>query len=125
MSFAESLEDDLFLHLFFNFHLWIYAEYTVQKHLLTRVLPFYVTKIKRLRAVFGVQPFLDALRLYYWTARDSHSMAVEPVHHPVTGTCVGRRPDEHHVLDLQRDLVALVELTVQDGITVDETRAVL
>lgn len=97
----------------------------MQKHLLTRVLPFYVAKIKRLRAVFGVQPFLDALRLYYWTARDAHSMAVEAVHHPVTGTCVGRRPDDQHVLDLQRDLVALVELTVQDGITVDETRALL
>lgn len=59
--------DEALFYFFLDFELWVFAEYAVQIHLLTRLLPALVVRFQRIRfKLFGVQGFLDMIRLFYW-----------------------------------------------------------
>lgn len=66
-----SLISDIYLHLFLNFHIWIYADYQVQKEVLQFLVVKTREKPQQIKSLFGVQSCLDVIRLYYHTVLPS------------------------------------------------------
>jgi hypothetical protein len=111
--------------LFLNFHLWIYAPADVQRFLFQKVLPPYMAIRPWIRYKFGVEYLLEQMCRYYWEVPSEIALAQQPVYHPITRLCVGRRPEPAQRAELRNDLLHLIDLVMQEAPSLEEVKILL
>jgi hypothetical protein len=118
---VKGLLDDLYINVLFDFRLWIFTPFEVQKELLNVYLELIKSKKEFCRRVIGVQKFFDILRFFYWY--EPVGVGVQghgPVYHPITKECIGRRPTIEQLKKLRGMLFLAIKYLISDGITADE-----
>jgi hypothetical protein len=120
------LEEQVYLDIFLDFKLWIYADAELQREVV-KVMNEHIQKNQPwFHTVVGVQRVLDICRSYYWFQPEEHSLAVEPTMvDKETGLEHGRRPSIKEVKELRRALLEIVYTFTKDTITFDEAKSII
>lgn len=127
VSTCEPLFRQLFLHIFLNFRILIYAELTTQKEVLAIVARHVKKQPQYFRSLITIQSLMDVLRKFYWfTPEENISQAKEPIVNRQSMDVLGRRPEYSGVKQLRVMLLQIVKLLAVDGgFSLDETQALL
>ena len=74
---------------------------------------------------FGVQQWLDVLRLLYWYSPDTYAMAQMPTIHPVTREITGQRPVGNDLVQLRAQVFGIMRIITHDEVQKSDVRAIL
>lgn len=130
----------MFLSIFLDFRIWIYASVEVQQELLRLLKSHTLTKLPYYREMIGTQILLDVCRNFYWFKPDEHSFAVEPKFNlasSVSSITISQddgeevqsnnhqRPSEKHIKILRHQILEIFFEFVKESITFDETKSIV
>eukprot|EP00698_Gefionella_okellyi_P026273 TRINITY_DN9942_c0_g1_i1.p1 TRINITY_DN9942_c0_g1~~TRINITY_DN9942_c0_g1_i1.p1 ORF type:complete len:2968 (+),score=749.63 TRINITY_DN9942_c0_g1_i1:68-8971(+) len=106
----------LFLSLFLDFRLWVYAAPVVQHDLLTMITEQVDANARFFRTYlsFTIQHWLDILRLFYYHVPETISFATNPKVQPVTKDITGQRPAGDDLLELRQAILNIAYLQASD-----------
>eukprot|EP00698_Gefionella_okellyi_P004064 TRINITY_DN1378_c0_g1_i1.p1 TRINITY_DN1378_c0_g1~~TRINITY_DN1378_c0_g1_i1.p1 ORF type:complete len:2456 (-),score=520.26 TRINITY_DN1378_c0_g1_i1:2419-9516(-) len=124
---ASLLLEDLMLHFLLDFRLWIYTAPEVQSKLLTLIAEQVARNPKWFRdgIGFGVQEWLDVLRMFYWFEPDSASQAQLPAIHPVTKQTTGQRPSGDDLTQMRLQIFQIMQTLAKDDVRMPDVQAVV
>lgn len=109
------LFNDAVTWILFDFKLWIYSDFKVQKGLIEEFI-FYVEKMKSdyFRKQITIQKVLDSMRMFYWyQVEPDYSEGVNEICNPTTKKIIGKRPNLNEIQEIRSlffDLIRIMTL---------------
>ncbi|CAH1764076.1 14320_t:CDS:10 [Entrophospora sp. SA101] len=113
-SSNETLVNEVYKHLIFEFRLWMYATVDIQKYCIEFLKNFVDARKQMCRDLFGIQFFLDVLQNVYWYRQTNTSV---PHRHLTSGA---NRPKTSQIKELRGMIISIILSYFKDGIKKDE-----
>nr|XP_029116201.1 BEACH domain-containing protein B isoform X4 [Elaeis guineensis] len=112
---SEMLLKDAMLRMYLNPHIWVYANYEVQRDLYMFLIQYFENNRTLLPTLCGLPRIVDMICQFYWDKADSRTaVGAKPLLHPVTKQVIGMRPGIEEVHKIRLLLLSLAEMSLRD-----------
>lgn len=111
---SEVLLKDALSRIYLNPHIWVYANYEVQRDLYMFLINYFESDSSLLQALCGLPRIIDIIRQFYWDKADSRSaVGSKPLLHSETKQVIGERPGLGEVRKIRLLLLSLAEMCLR------------
>lgn len=123
---ADLLLKDAISRIYMNPHIWVYANYEVQRDLYMFIIQYFENDGKLLPILCHFPRIIDIIRQFYWDKADSRSsIGSKPLLHPVTKQIIGERPRQEEARKIRLLLLSLAEMTLRIKVTSADIKALV
>ncbi|XP_038974909.1 BEACH domain-containing protein B isoform X2 [Phoenix dactylifera] len=123
---SEMLLKDAMLGIYLNPHIWVFANYEVQRDLYMFLIQYFENNRALLPTLCGLPRILDIICQFYWDKADSRTaVGAKPLLHPVTKQVIGMRPGLEEVHKIRLLLLSLAEMSLMQKISPPDIKALI
>ncbi|KAK1275119.1 hypothetical protein QJS04_geneDACA005727 [Acorus gramineus] len=123
---SELLMKDAISKLYLNPHIWVYANYDVQRDLYMFLIKYFENDARLLTALCGLPRIIDIIRQFYWDKLEGRSaFGSKPLLHPTTGRIIGERPGREEIHKIRLLLLSLVEMSLRQEISASDIKTLV
>lgn len=123
---SEMLLKDAILRMYLNPHIWVYANYEVQRDLYMFLIQYFENNRTLLPTLCGLPRMLDVIRQFYWDKADCRTaVGSKPLLHSVTKQVIGERPGLEEVHKIRLLLLSLAEMSLRQKISPPDIKALI
>nr|CAD1832089.1 unnamed protein product [Ananas comosus var. bracteatus] len=123
---SEVLLKDALSRIYLNPHIWVYANYEVQRDLYMFLINYFESESSLLQALCGLPRIIDIIRQFYWDKADSRSaVGSKPLLHSETKQVIGERPGLGEVRKIRLLLLSLAEMCLRQKISQPDMKALI
>ncbi|XP_068657011.1 BEACH domain-containing protein B [Aristolochia californica] len=123
---SELLVKDAISSIYLNPHIWVYADYNVQRELYMFLIEYFETDPRLLTTLCRTPEILDIIHQFYWDEKsDQSAFGCKPLLHPVTGIVIGERPDRDEIQKIRLLLLSLAEMSLRQNIEGSDIKALV
>ncbi|XP_038988519.1 LOW QUALITY PROTEIN: BEACH domain-containing protein B-like [Phoenix dactylifera] len=123
---SEMLLKDAMLGIYLNPHIWVFANYEVQRDLYMFLIQYFENNRALLPTLCGLPRILDIICQFYWDQADSRTaVGAKPLLHPVTKQVIGMRPGLEEVHKIRLLLLSLAEMSLMQKISPPDIKALI
>ncbi|KAL5988451.1 hypothetical protein ACLOJK_036215 [Asimina triloba] len=114
---SELLVKDAISRIYLNPHIWLYADYAVQRELYMFLIQYFEDDPRLLASQCQLPRVIDVIRQFYWDKLTcKYAFGRKPLLHPVTGQVIGKRPGQEELHKLRVLLLSLAETVAPSDI---------
>jgi len=111
---ADLLIKDAISRIYLNPHIWVYANYEVQRDLYMFLIQYFENNGSLLPTLCHLPRIIDIIRQFYWDKAESRSsIGCKPLLHPITKQVIGERPEREEVRKIRLLLLSLAEMSLR------------
>ncbi|KAG9440194.1 hypothetical protein H6P81_020359 [Aristolochia fimbriata] len=123
---SELLVKDAISSIYLNPHIWVYADYSVQRELYMFLIQYFEGDPRLLTTLCQTPEILDIIHQFYWDEKsDQSAFGCNPLLHPVTGVVIGERPGQDEIQKIRLLLLSLAEMSLRHKIEGSDIKALV
>ncbi|XP_058069394.1 BEACH domain-containing protein B isoform X3 [Magnolia sinica] len=122
----SELVKDAISRIYLNPHIWVYADYTVQRELYMFLIQHFESDPRMLATLCCLPRVIDIIRQFYWDKLTGRSaFGSKPLLHPVTRQVIGERPGQEELHKIRLLLLSLAEMSLRQTIAASDIKALV
>lgn len=123
---SELLVKDAISRIYLNPHIWVYADYEVQRELYMFLIQYFENDARLLTALCQLPRIIDIICQFYWDKMTGRpAFGRKPLLHPMTRQVIGQRPSQEELHKIRLLLLGLAEMSLRQKIAASDIKALV
>ncbi|XP_077215298.1 binding protein isoform X2 [Tasmannia lanceolata] len=123
---SELLVKEALSRIYLNPHIWVYADYKVQRELYMFLIQNFEKYATLLTALCRLPRIIDIIRQFYWDKMTGRStFGGRPLLHPATRQIIWERPAQEEIHKIRLLLFSLSEMSLRQNIAASDIKALV
>lgn len=105
---------DAISRIYLNPHIWVYADYEVQRELYMFLIQYFENDARLLTTLCQLPRIIDIICQFYWDKMTGRpAFGRKPLLHPMTRQVIGQRPSQEELHKIRLLLLGLAEMSLR------------